>query len=138
MLRIGAGRSIVTKPGVAGSSRARQQNPGTRVTDRVLIFRPTAWSGDAMTKAEQGLPTSVFGHIMMLRRTIRRIFSQDDAMIQARDFGGAFAARVCSLVLIFPARAQTHSGMILIRHDFAESAQGWLISGDANMKEPIH
>jgi laminin B (domain IV) len=91
-----------------------------------------------MTKAEQGLSTSAFGHIMMLRRTTRRIFSQDDAMIQARDFGAAFAALVCALFLIVPARAQTHSGMILIRHDFAESAQGWLISGDANMKEPIH
>ena len=58
------------------------------------------------------------------------------------DFAPSFVALVLAAFLIalacHSAGAQTHSGAILIRHDFTESAQGWLISGDANMMEPIY
>jgi laminin B (domain IV) len=52
------------------------------------------------------------------------------------------ATLVLALLIIafaFPAAdAQTRGGTILVNHDFADSAQGWLISGDAEMEEPIY
>src|SRR5262249_21929143 len=51
----------------------------------------------------------------------------------------ALAWALSSTVLaIQPAFTQTRRGATLVSHKFTESAQGWLISGDANMMEPIH
>ena len=42
-----------------------------------------------------------------------------------------------SALALHAAHAQSRTGPTLIRHDFTESAQGWLISGDTGAAEPI-
>jgi hypothetical protein len=68
---------------------------------------------------------------------------EDDQMIQPRDVRparpvGAFVGAAFLVALAFHSpHAQTPRGTTLVSHDFTESPQGWLISGDANMQEPI-
>src|SRR5439155_1699833 len=70
--------------------------------------------------------------------------TEDDQMIQPRDFRPArfFVALVWAAFFValafHSAHAQRASGATLVSHDFTESPQGWLINGDANMKEPIY